>query len=125
MTVEGITRRLYSVGSRVMARVEYDRADHPNRVILGRRRTSDTIYLVFPVERTDASGYRVRSARFAFRNGLGNRVSVSSLPRGDVEAMERQASLVLAEALGESEQPHEPAEASGGVLPLHDEARSR
>lgn len=107
-----------------MARVEYDRADNPNRVILGRRRDSDTLYLVFPVERSSASRFMVCSAKLAFRDNLSNRVAVSSLPRSDVEAMERHAISVLAEALGQTEQSHEPAVAPGGILPLQDEAGS-
>lgn len=105
-----------------MARVEYDPENRPNRVILGYRRHSGTLYVVYPVSNEEGIS-ELSPASFAFQGSADNQVPVDSIPVGLRTALEAHAGEVLQAALIELEE-----EAAATALPRvsgMDEARRR
>ena len=104
-----------------MARVEYDSEKRPNRVILGYRKHSGTLYVVYPVVHEGVS-FELSPALFAFQGTAANQVPTDTIPAPLRTALEAHAGEVLQHVLIEGE---DSSDAMPRVQIELDEARRR
>lgn len=86
-----------------MARVEHDPEGRPQRLILGYRRHSGTLYVVYPVSNEEGTS-ELLAATFAFLGNAQNPVPVDSIPKKMLDALQARAEEVLQHVLFETEE---------------------